>query len=309
MDNLITIVGPTAVGKTELTLQLATILKTEVISGDAYQVYRDLNIGTAKPSPEELQVANHYLIDILEPDSTYSVADFKIEAEKLIKEINSKGCIPILSGGTGLYVQALLENYHLSDTSQNEELRMFLDHLYETEGLIGIRNYGQSLAQKKGITLRFEDKHRLYRAIELLEANDIESLVNQSKDGLAYNGPVIGLTRAREELYERINLRVDLMIKQGLIEEVEELLASGVSTDSQAFKGIGYKEVISYLQGSYDKVRCIELIKQNTRHFAKRQLTWYKRMPYIHWIQISEKKDTGILREAKKIIYDSLGKW
>lgn len=302
-DNLITIVGPTAVGKTELTLQLAEALNSPVISGDAYQVYRGFSIGTAKPSPEELNRVKHYLIDILDPSEGYSAADFQREAGLLIRQLNEQKQTPVLSGGTGFYVQSLLEQYHFSAEPPNQELREQLDKLYAGKGLAGLLEYGRELAKKGGIELQFEDKHRLYRAIELMAKGNYEALTRQTKDGLSYEGPVIGLSRSREELYERINRRVDAMVKQGLFEEVESLLAAGIEPSCQAFKGIGYKESAAYIEGTMSREAAIEMIKQNSRRFAKRQLTWYRRMPYIRWINIdSSTHSDDIYRQVMELV-------
>ena len=237
MNPLITIVGPTAVGKTDLTLDLAEHLHAEVISGDAYQVYKQLNIGTAKPSVDELNQVKHHLIDILEPNDSYSVSIFQDQAKEIIARLKDRNILPILSGGTGLYVQSLLENYNFNDVKPDEYLRAELDELYSTKGIEGLRNYAFTLGKE-------------------------------------------------HKLYERINLRVDMMFDAGLIEEVEQLIKSGVNPDCQAFKGIGYKEVVDYINGNITLDECRDLIKKNTRHFAKRQITWYKRMPYIEWIHI-----------------------
>ena len=286
MNPLITIVGPTAVGKTDLTLELAEQLNAEVISGDAYQVYKQLNIGTAKPSMDELNRVKHHLIDILEPNDSYSVSIFQDQAKEIIASLKARNILPILSGGTGLYVQSLLENYNFNDVKPDENLRAKLDELYNTKGIEGLRDYAFTLGKEHNIEIQYNDKHRLYRAIEILHHGDVDSLRNQTKDGVSYKGPVIGLMRDRDKLYERINLRVDMMFDIGLIEEVEQLLQSGVNPDCQAFKGIGYKEVVEYINGSITLDECRDLIKKNTRHFAKRQITWYKRMPYIEWIHI-----------------------
>lgn len=286
MNPLITIVGPTAVGKTDFTLELAEQLNAEVISGDAYQVYKQLNIGTAKPSMDELNRVKHHLIDILEPNDLYSVSIFQDQAKEIIASLKDQNILPILSGGTGLYVQSLLENYNFNDVKPDENLRAKLDELYNTKGIEGLRDYAFTLGKEHNIEIQYNDKHRLYRAIEILHHGDVDSLRNQTKDGVSYKGPVIGLMRDRDKLYERINLRVDMMFDIGLIEEVEQLLKSGVNPDCQAFKGIGYKEVVEYINGRITLDECRDLIKKNTRHFAKRQITWYKRMPYIEWIHI-----------------------
>ena len=270
MNPLITIVGPTAVGKTDLTLELA----------------EQLNIGTAKPSVDELNRVKHHLIDILEPNDSYSVSIFQDQAKEIIARLKDRNILPILSGGTGLYVQSLLENYNFNDVKPDENLRAGLDELYNTKGIEGLREYAFTLGKEQDIEIQYTDKHRLYRVIEILHNGDVDSLRNQTKDGLSYKGPVIGLMRDRDKLYERINLRVDMMFDAGLVEEVEQLIKSGVNPDCQAFKGIGYKEVVDYINGNLSIDECRDLIKKNTRHFAKRQITWYKRMPYIEWIHI-----------------------
>ena len=306
MKKLITIVGPTAVGKTDLTLALAKYYNGQVISGDAYQVYKQLNIGTAKPTTDELAAVPHHLINILEPDDDYSVSIFQQQAKSLIDQLNDNHVVPILSGGTGLYVQSLLENYNFNDIKPDTKLRSELDELYAEYGIDGLRQYAQNLAKKGGIEIKYTDKHRLYRASELMAAGDYESLIKQTKDGLSYRGPVIGLQRERSDLYDRINRRVEIMFENGLVDEVKQLLKNGVNPNCQAFKGIGYKEVVQYLEGSINYDACVDLIQKNTRHFAKRQITWYKRMPYIEWISIgSQTSEAEIYGMACNIIDSS----
>ena len=215
--------------------------------------------------------------------------------------------VPILSGGTGLYVQSLLENYNFNDIKPNIELRTELDKLYIEQGIEGLRQRASKLAEKGGIEIRFTDKHRLYRAIELMCAGDYNALTNQTKEGLSYVGPVIGLQRERSDLYNRINRRVEIMFEKGLVDEVISLINNGVNPDCQAFKGIGYKEVVQYLEGLISYDACIALIQKNTRHFAKRQITWYKRMPYINWITIdSNTTEIEIYNLARTMIDTSL---
>lgn len=306
MKKLVTIVGPTAVGKTDLTLALAKRYNGEVISGDAYQVYKHLDIGTAKPTFDELDTIPHHLINILEPNDDYSVSIFQQQAQSLIDQLNDNHVLPILSGGTGLYVQSLLENYNFNDIKPNTALRNELDELYAKYGLDGLRQYAQNLAEKGGVEIRYTDKHRLYRAIELMTAGDYESLTRQTKEGLSYRGPVIGLQRERSDLYNRINRRVEIMFEKGLVDEVKQLLKNGVNPNCQAFKGIGYKEVVQYLEGLISYDACVDLIQKNTRHFAKRQITWYKRMPYIEWITIdSQTTEAEIYGMACNIIDSS----
>ena len=198
MNPLITIVGPTAVGKTDLTLDLAEQLHAEVISGDAYQVYKQLNIGTAKPSADELKRVKHHLIDILEPNDSYSVSIFQNQAKEIIGRLNDRNILPILSGGTGLYVQSLLENYNFNDVKPNESLRSELDELFNAKGIDGLREYAITLGKEHNIEIQYSDKHRLYRAVEILHHGDVDLLRNQTKDGVSYKGPVISLMRDRD---------------------------------------------------------------------------------------------------------------
>ncbi|MBS6149295.1 MAG: tRNA (adenosine(37)-N6)-dimethylallyltransferase MiaA, partial [Veillonella sp.] len=228
------------------------------------------------------------------------------QAKSLINQLNDNHVVPILSGGTGLYVQSLLENYNFNDIKPNTKLRIELDELYTEYGVDGLREYARNLAEKGGIEIKYTDKHRLYRAIELMTAGDYKSLIKQTKEGLSYKGPVIGLQRERSDLYNRINHRVEIMFEKGLVDEVKQLLKNGVNPNCQAFKGIGYKEVVQYLEGLISYDACVDLIQKHTRHFAKRQITWYKRMPYIEWITIdSQTTEAEIYGMACNIIDSS----
>ena len=203
----------------------------------------------------------------------------------------------------------MLENYNFNDIKPNTKLRIELDELYTEYGVDGLREYAQNLAEKGGIEIKYTDKHRLYRAIELMTAGDYKSLIKQTKEGLSYKGPVIGLQRERSDLYDRINRRVEIMFEKGLVNEVKQLLKNGVNPNCQAFKGIGYKEVVQYLEGFISYDACVDLIQKNTRHFAKRQITWYKRMPYIKWITIdSQTTEAEIYCMACNIIDSSFKK-
>ena len=273
---LITILGPTASGKSELGIYLAKEYGSSIISGDAFQVYKGLDIGTAKVTKEESCGIKHYLVDCMDVDEPYSAAKFKQYAEKYIKEENENGRIPILVGGTGLYIQGLLEGY---DFRPEVESTKKWKKIYEQEGekplIEEIKKYNSNIKIPK-------DKHRLIRLLELLE-NGVNKTVAGKSDEILYDGPVIGIETERNVLYSKINLRVQKMIEKGLKKEVENLINEGVSTDCQAFKAIGYKEMVSAIKGEISLEDGISLIMKNTRHFAKRQITWYKRMPYIHW--------------------------
>lgn len=291
---LIVILGPTAVGKTGAAIALAKELNTEIISGDSQLVYRGFDIGAAKPTEQELATVPHHLINILDGDVGYNVTDFCTEAKEKIEAINSQGRIPILCGGTGLYVKALLEGYKFNETTGNDELRRQLE--LEAREVSPDDPRGYLLRKLKGLDpvageeLANRDVRRIVRAIEVALAGESISRQRTSKaestaemSDLVYDACVIGLMRERSLLYERINRRVDIMLHEGLIEEVKGLIAAGTDRFCQPMQAIGYRETAAYLAGEISYEKMVEDIKKNTRHFAKRQLTWYRRMPYVKW--------------------------
>lgn len=285
MQKLIAVVGPTAVGKTKVSIDLAVRLDTAIISGDSMLVYQGMNIGTAKPNHSERSGVKHYLIDILDPKADYSVVDFQLQASGLIHDINAQGKIPIIAGGTGLYTKALLEGYQFAKAPGNEKLRSELTQLAEERGSEYIYRQLQEIDPQTASRLHPNDLHRVIRALEVrLSTGETVSQRSMASDtGLVYDSVVIGLSLERSLLYKRINERVDAMVSNGLIDEVAALLTAGVPPSSQSMQGIGYKEVILYLKGETDLSTTVEKIKQATRNFAKRQLTWYRKMPYIQW--------------------------
>ncbi|WP_029540539.1 tRNA (adenosine(37)-N6)-dimethylallyltransferase MiaA [Selenomonas sp. AB3002] len=290
-DRLIVILGPTAVGKTALSIALAKELGTEIISGDSMLVYKGFDIGSAKPSQEEQEGVPHHLIDIREPWENYGVTDFVSEAAHCIREINARGKIPILAGGTGLYVKALLEGYEFNDTDGHEDYRAYLEDLGRKKGKEYVHNLLSEVDPQSAERLHVNDFRRVIRALEVQHFGGEQISQRRqagngelSREELCYETIVIGLERDRQELYERINRRVELMFEAGLEDEVRRLLEGGLARDTQAMKGIGYKETASYLSGEMSREDAIELIQKSTRHFAKRQLTWYRKMPYIEWL-------------------------
>ena len=297
---MIAVIGPTAVGKTKVSIDLAKMLNTEIISGDSMLVYKNMNIGTAKPSMSERSNVVHHLIDILEPSEDFSVVDFKKLASQHITEINKQSKIPILAGGTGLYIKALLEGYQFNPTPSDEKLRADLDDLAKEHGNQYLHDKLAKVVPSAAARLHPNDLRRVIRALEVyyLSGDTISQnkLLNQQE--LLYNTVVIGITMDRQLLYERINKRVDIMIEQGLVNEVENLLNSGISPNCQGMQGIGYKEIVSHLQGEINLFIAIENIKQATRNFAKRQLTWYRKMPYITWFDINDCTNHNILMET-----------
>ncbi|MGI6093609.1 MAG: tRNA (adenosine(37)-N6)-dimethylallyltransferase MiaA [Veillonellaceae bacterium] len=291
MERLIAIIGPTAVGKTKISIDLAKMLNTEIISGDSMLVYKNMDVGTAKPTLAERNGIIHHMVDILDPSQEFSVADFQEIASKHITDINLRGKLPILAGGTGLYVKSLLEGYKFNSTSASTELRGKYEALAAEMGNAYVHSLLAEVDPDNAARLHPNDLRRVIRALEVYYCSGIA--FQQSKEAthdseLIYDALVIGLTMERSQLYQRINHRVDLMISQGLVDEVAELLKAGVSPIAQSMKGIGYKEIISYLKGDVDLHTATEKIKQATRHFAKRQLTWYRKMKYIVWFDVGE---------------------
>ena len=264
------ILGPTATGKSHCGIALAKRLNGEIISGDSMLVYQRMDIGTAKPSAEELAAVPHHLIDILPPDAVFSVVDFKEKAEKIIADINSRGKLPVIVGGTGLYIKALLENYEFNTVEECSELRSELE----------------ALDLEAASRLHTNDRRRIIRAIEAAQSG--EKIAHRKSEEWPYETVVFGLRMERESLYARINARVDKMMAEGLVEETKSLLDSGLSLDAQSMRSIGYRQIVWYLQGQMDKLAAVEKLKQATRNFAKRQFTWYRQMPYIKWFDLEK---------------------
>ena len=308
MDKLIVVLGPTAVGKTALAIALAKRLHTEVISGDSMLIYRHMDIGTAKPSPAEQDGVLHHLIDIVEPSESYDVTAFLDVARKKIHELNERGCIPILAGGTGLYIKALLEGYQFNVTPQNEAFRRDMERVIEEHGVEEVHRRLAEVQPETAARLHPNDTRRVIRALEVATFSG-ETVSQEKADGAArlYDVAVIGLTSERSLLYDRINKRVDDMMEQGLLDEVKSLLARGISPDAQAMKGIGYKELVAYLDGRCTLEEAVDKIKKGTRHFAKRQFTWYRKMPYIDWYEVTTKED--LVRIEEEIVKKLTGKF
>lgn len=305
-DRLIIILGPTAVGKTDLALALAEELGTEIISGDSMLVYQGFNIGSAKPTREELSRVKHHLIDICSPDEGYCVTDFVESARRLIKELNAQGKVPILAGGTGLYVKALLEGYEFNEESAHEEYRLSLERLAEERGKEYVHGLLEAADPETAARLHVNDFRRVVRALEVASfgGETVSTKRATGGDGLngsPYDALVIGLSRDRAELYERINRRVELMFEAGLESEVSSLLVSGIPRTAQAMQGIGYKETAAYLASEITLDEAKELIKKSTRHFAKRQLTWYRKMPYIKWLEANRSAEE-LLADCRTLI-------
>ena len=310
MNEIIAIIGPTAVGKTALSFKLAERFQTELVSADAYQVYKGMDIGTAKATKDELATYRHHLIDIIEPNEDFSAAAFQEAARTTIEDLHERGKIPILVGGTGLYVQSLLEGYEFKAKRHSKEERQAASSRIAALSEDELKAY---ITEKTGYEPPdwhelLSNSHRLVRLVGAIEKGDgAAAVMPQKAGGPLYHAFVIGLSLPRQVLYERIKKRIDAMIEAGWIDEVQQLLQDGVSPEAQAMKAIGYKELALYLDGQLSLEAASELIKKRTRHFAKRQMTWFKRMPYIRWYE----KDDFVTEDelASAVIQDIETKW
>lgn len=284
-ERVAVILGPTATGKSHCAIELAKRLNGEIISGDSMYVYRGMDIGTAKPTEEELAAVPHHLVDILPADAEFNVVDFKERAESLIKDINARGKLPIIAGGTGLYIKALLEDYAFNTVDADEALREVLEQFAREQGKEALHARLAELDSEAAERLHFNDTRRVIRAIEA--AMKGEEVNQYGAEESPFDAVVFGLNMPREILYERINRRVDIMLEQGLEAEVRRLLDEGVPADCQSMKSIGYRQMLWYINDGMDYDFAVDKLKQATRNFAKRQVTFFKRMPYIQWYELT----------------------
>lgn len=292
-ERVAVILGPTATGKSHCAIALAKRLNGEIISGDSMYVYRGMDIGTAKPTAEELAEVPHHLVDILPADAEFNVVDFKERAERLITDINSRGKLPIIAGGTGLYIKALLEGYAFNSVDADEAMRQELEQFALDHGKEALHARLAELDPEAAQRLHFNDTRRIIRAIEA--ATKGEAVNQYGAEEMPYDAVVFGLNMPREILYERINRRVDIMLEQGLEAEVRRLLAEGVPADCQSMKSIGYRQMLWYILDGMDYDFAVDKLKQATRNFAKRQVTFYKRMPYINWYELDAEPNYEIV--------------
>lgn len=293
---VIVIGGPTASGKTGLSIALAKEINGQIISADSMQIYKEMNIGTAKVTKEEMKGIKHYLIDRVYPNERYSVAQFKEDAEKAIRTILEEGKVPIVVGGTGLYINSLIYNIHYEDTKIDEEYRKFLEKRVKEEGLETLYQEAKAIDEEATRKISEKDQKRILRILELYHQTgktktqlEIESRKEEPK----YDYRVFGLHWEREVLYDRINQRVDQMLKQGLIQEVETIWKKYKEFPT-AMQGLGYKEVVQYLKEEVSYEEMEENIKRESRRYAKRQMTWFRAIPSIKWLEGEEKIQNNI---------------
>ncbi len=287
---LVVIVGPTASGKTDVAIELAKMVRGEVISADSILVYRGMDVGTAKPTPEEMQGIPHHLIDIVNPDEEFSVAMYQSAAEKLITEITGRGNLPLLVGGTGLYVRSVIDHYDFTPAPRDEGLREKLKQQAATMGAEAMHRKLAAVDPASAARLHPNDTRRVIRALEVYYQTGkpiTEYQYSQQNTTPKYRLKMFGLTMDRQLLYRRIEQRVDLMLQRGLVEEVRQLMLR-YDAWGTALQGLGYKEIIAYIKGECTLEEAVEILKRNTRRFAKRQLTWFKADKRIRWLYMED---------------------
>jgi len=287
---IIVIAGPTAVGKTAISIKLAKRIQGQIVSCDSMQLYKHMDIGSAKPTKEQLEMVPHHLINAIDPKESFSVVRYQQLAKEAINLIFDQNHTPIITGGTGLYLNSLLYDMDFGANQGDLKYRDSLFEIAKNQGNDALFDRLKEMDPKAAERIHPNNVKRVVRAMEAIQFNgtglsDFASVDSKTKD---YDAILIGLTRDRSELYQRIEERVDQLMAQGLLDEVELLKNMGFTSRDIAMKGIGYKELLDYLEGDYDLQMAIELIKKNTRHYAKRQMTWFKRYQEMQWFNLSE---------------------
>ncbi|WP_096199462.1 tRNA (adenosine(37)-N6)-dimethylallyltransferase MiaA [Bacillus sp. FJAT-45350] len=305
-EKLVVIVGPTAVGKTKTGIELAKALHGEVISGDSMQIYKGMDIGTAKVTEEEMEHIPHHLIDIKEPTDSFSAAEFQGLVKPLITELNNKRKIPFIVGGTGLYVKSVTHDYQFPETEADEEYRLELEQYVKEHGVDELHKKLYSIDPTRADAIHPNNYRRVIRALELYRTSEgqIEAPNDEEKPS-PYQLVMIGLTMDREVLYNRINKRVDIMVNNGLIEEVSRLYYQGVR-NCQSVQAIGYKEIYEYLDGTVSLADAIENLKRNSRRYAKRQLTWFRNKADVEWFDMTGVNFSEKIVEIKQFVEGKL---
>lgn len=284
---LIVLTGPTAVGKTSLSIALARAVEGEIISADSMQVYKHMDIGSAKIKKEEMEGIPHYLIDALEPDEEFHVVRFQEMAKEAMKEIYSKGKIPILTGGTGFYIQAVVKDIDFSQDTEKSSVRERLENLAQEKGGEYLHELLAQRDPESAEKIHPNNIKRVIRALEYYELTGEKISLHNEREGekvSPYNTAYFVLNDHRERLYEKIDRRVDQMLDEGLVEEVRRLAQMGYTRDMVSMQGLGYKEILAYLEGEYSLEEAVYVLKRDTRHFAKRQLTWFRREKDVIWV-------------------------
>jgi len=288
---ILVIVGPTAVGKTDLSIAVARAVDGEIISADSMQVYKGMDIGTAKPTENERQGIPHHMLDVVTPDQEFSVADYQRMVEETLRSLAERDKTPILTGGTGLYIRAVLDGFVFDPEARDEELRVQLEKMASTRGGVVLHQRLAEVDPDSAKRLHPNDHRRVIRALEVYHTTGqplSRHLAAQKRQPPRHPSVKFGLTRNRRRLYDRINLRVDLMMETGLLDEVKQLMSQGLEGSATALQALGYKELVGYLRGEYDLTEAVRRLKRDTRRYAKRQLTWFRRDQEIIWLDLDQ---------------------
>ena len=288
---LIILTGPTAVGKTKLSIALAKAVNGEIISADSMQVYQYMDIGSAKIKKEEMQGVPHYLIDVLKPEEEFHVVRFQEMAKQAMEEIYAKGKIPILTGGTGFYIQAVVKDIDFSENTEKSEVRSRLEQLAKDKGSEYLHQKLLEVDPDSAQKIHANNVKRVIRALEYYELTGEKISLHNEREAAKespYCYAYFVLNDLREKLYQRIDARVDEMLKEGLVQEVEKLSRMGYTRNMVSMQGLGYKEILAYLEGECSLEEAVYILKRDTRHFAKRQITWFKREPDVIWVNKPE---------------------
>ncbi|MBP7221965.1 MAG: tRNA (adenosine(37)-N6)-dimethylallyltransferase MiaA [Sedimentibacter sp.] len=294
MNKIIVIVGPTAVGKTHISVELAKKLGTEIISADSMQIYKGMDIGTAKVTEDEKQGIIHHMIDIVSPDEDYSVSEFKYTAEKIIDRLLEEKKVPVIVGGSGLYVNSLIYDLDFGNARSDEKLREYYTYYYKKHGEDALYDKLLKIDPEAAEKIHKKNVKRVIRALEVYDITGSKfSEINTDirKESNKYDCILAGLSMERKVLYERINQRVDEMLSKGLLEEVRSLMEKGYGKNLVSMRGIGYKEIIDHLEGITDYDEAADILKRNTRRFAKRQYTWFLKDRNVKWFSMDNPAD------------------
>lgn len=303
-NTIIAVAGPTAVGKTKFAIMLAQEFDGEVVSCDSMQLYKFMDIGSAKPTPEEMEMAKHHLVDMIDPRDDFSVAQYQKLAKDAIKDILERGKTPIISGGTGLYLNSLLYDMDFSSVPGDTTYRDELAEIAEKEGSAALHKLLEEQDRQAASAIHPNNTKKIIRALERLKEGEgqIRQFSDISCETDDYDVILIGLTRDRAELYDRINKRVELLMEAGLLDEVKGLASMGLTKENISMKGIGYKELMDHLDGSSTLEAAIDTIQKNTRHYAKKQLTWFRRYDKMKWFDISD-------FDSDQVAFEEMKKW
>src|SRR6056297_346670 len=304
-DKLIVVLGPTSVGKTKVSVDIAKKINSEIISTDSMQIYKKMDIGTAKITDREKEGINHHMIDLINPDGNFTVYDYQNLSLKIIESMLKDNKTPILVGGSGLYINSLLYDLDFNKVSSDEDIRNKYYNIKNQKGKSHLYDILKEKDPEAAEKIHPNNVKRVVRALEVIEITGEKYSKNSSfrKYSDKYDFIIIGLEMNRELLYNRINLRVDAMIEEGLIEEVKKLYSEGYDKSYQSMQAIGYKEIIDYLEGNISKTEAVRLIKRNTRRFAKRQITWFKPDDRIEWFDMSDYKNNYNSTLNKILLY------